>query len=414
MSDYWPLLVMLAVLGAVGVVLALRDWRVGAVLIAIALPFEGLLPTAGASGMKALVATVAVSLAMHLMRNAALLTRALANLRSGVSLALLALIAWSTLSLMWALSPQAALARTFTFCGVFVLLHLFALLDERFLRLAWTALLASAAITVPAGLLLDGREAFSEEGRFAAGGLNPNDYAGLLVVILFVAAGALRGRLAPRALLGLAVLAGVFLSGSRTALVALALAPILHLLLAPRGTRGPALYRAAAAYAAAVAVILGAYAVDPPHSQTLHARALTLVDYRNADTWAGRLDIWSGGTAMIRERPVIGMGAGNFAVAAPTVSGMPRRSDQSGRGPVAHNVFIGMTAELGVVGLALFGWMWLAAIGKARSMATDRDLLLPLIACLLMSLSLSWEYAKIVYVLMGSVLALGQSPALRT
>lgn len=411
MIDYWPLFALLLVLGVAALVLMLRDWRVGVLTLAIALPFEGLLPQFGGGSMKLLTAAAALGLAIHLAHDRALLGRALANLRSGVSFALLALLAWSALSMLWAASVPAALARSVTFAGLFLLLHLFALLDERFLRLVWTTLLASAALTVPLALLVDGRAAFSEEGRFAAGGLNPNDYAGLLVVILLGAVGIALGGAWLRALLGAVVLLAILLSGSRTAFVALAAAPLLFVLLSPAGTRQAALLRGTAAYLALALAVGTGHFIDHAVADTVQARAATLRDYRSETTWAGRLDIWRGGIALFREAPVLGVGAGNFAIVGPTVSGMPRRPSAAGPGPVAHNVFLGLAAELGTIGLGIFLWFLLAAVTRARALAAGRSpkagaMLLALSACALIGLSLSWEYSKIVYVVAGSVLAL--------
>lgn len=412
MSDYWPLFALLVVLGLVALVLMLRDWRVGALVLAIALPFEGLLPRFGAGSMKLLTAAALLALTVHLLHDPALLARLRANLRSGVSCALLALAALAALSMLWAASPAAALGRTVTFAGLFLLLHLFALLDERFLRLAWTALLGSAALTVPLALLVDGEAAFSEEGRFAAGGLNPNDYAGLLVVVLLGAAGIALGGTLLRGLCGAALLAAVFLSGSRTALVALGVAPLLFVLLSPAGTRGAALARAGAATVAVVLAVGAAALVQRPEVEAAQGRVATLKHYGDDTTWAGRLEIWRGGIAMFRDAPVLGVGAGNFAIVGPTVSGMPRRPSAAGPGPVAHNVFLGLAAELGAVGLGVFLWFLAAAIGRARAVAGARRaahggaMLLALSGCVLIGLSLSWEYSKVFYVVVGSVLAL--------
>ncbi|HUR40800.1 MAG TPA: hypothetical protein VM240_06480, partial [Verrucomicrobiae bacterium] len=134
MSDLWPLALLGAVLLCSGLVLMLLDWRYGPLLLAAALPFEGLLPSAGASGMKALTAAALLGLCLHLLNDRVLLARALQNLCSDVSLALAVLIGLSACSMTWALDADAALARTITFAGVFVLLHLFALLDTPFLR----------------------------------------------------------------------------------------------------------------------------------------------------------------------------------------------------------------------------------------------------------------------------------------
>ena len=418
MIDYWPLFALLLVLGLTAFILMLRDWRIGVLTLALALPFEGLLPQFGAGSMKLLTAAAVLGLTIHLLDNRALLSRALVNLRTGVSFALLALVVLSALSMVWATSVTAALARTVTFAGLFLLMHLFALLDERFLRVAWTAMLASAALTVPVALLVDGSSAFSEDGRFAAGGLNPNDYAGLLVVILLGAVGIAHGRTWLRALLGGVLLLAIFLSGSRTAFVALAAAPLLFVLVSPPGTRKAALLRGTSAYVAIVLAVGVAYAVNRPQAEAVQARAVTLKNYASETTWAGRLDIWRGGIAMFREDPVLGVGAGNFAIVSPTVSGMPRRPSASGPGPVAHNVFLGVAAELGTIGLGVFLWFLIAAVARARAVAAAGPgrapkagaMLLALTACVLISLSLSWEYSKVLYIVAGSVLALMPGP----
>jgi putative inorganic carbon (HCO3(-)) transporter len=415
MLDYWPLFALLIVCGFAAVVLMLRDWRVGVLTLAIALPFEGLLPQFGAGSMKLLTAAAVLGLAIHLLNDPALRARATANLRTGMSWALLALVGLSALSMLWATSPGAAAARTLTFAGLFLLLHLFALLDERFLRMVWTVLLFSAALTVPIALLVDGSAAFSEEGRFAAGGLNPNDYAGLLVVILLGGIGITLGGAWLRALCGAVLLLAIFLTGSRTAFVALAAAPLLFVLVSPPGTRKAALLRGTAAYVAIVLAVGAAALVNRPQVEAVQARAVTLKHYASDTTWAGRLDIWRGGIEMFREAPVLGIGAGNFAIVSPTVSGMPRRPSAAGPGPVAHNVFLGLAAELGTIGLGIFLWFLIAAVVSARAVASAGGpkagaMLLGLTACVLIGLSLSWEYTKIVYIVAGSVLALASGP----
>lgn len=413
MSDLWPLALLGAALLGTGLVLMLLDWRHGPLMLAAALPFEGLLSGAGTSGMKALTAAALVGLLLHLLNDRALLGRALHNLRSDLSLTLAAIVVLSAASMTWALDADAALARTLTFAGVFVLLHLFALLDAPFLRAAWTGLFASAALSVLAGLVLPGDEVFAEEGRFTSGGLNPNDYAGLLLVILFAAGGLARGGAWLRVALALLVLAGMLWSGSRTAFVALAAAPLLLVAFSPPGRRGPALRKGAAAYGAALLAVAGVHAYDATQAQALHERAATLADYRNEATWAGRLDIWRGGLELVRERPLLGTGAGNFPIAAATVSGIPQRSADGAPGQVAHNVFLGMAAELGLGGLLLFTFLVARALMRARALARTEPagsaLLLGLLAYLLMALSLSWEYAKVAYLLMGSVMALGHA-----
>jgi len=72
----------------------------------------------------------------------------------------------------------------------------------------------------------------------------------------------------------------------------------------------------------------------------------------------GRTDIWTVGWRMVEDEPLRGVGSGNFDDAsihyllAPGVL----REDQFivDTPKVAHNVFLGVLAELGIVGLALF------------------------------------------------------------
>jgi O-antigen ligase len=63
-------------------------------------------------------------------------------------------------------------------------------------------------------------------------------------------------------------------------------------------------------------------------------------------TLDSRLMIWQAGIALIRENPIIGKGIGQFN---PIVEPML----PAGIGPASHNAFIGVWAELGIVGLLI-------------------------------------------------------------
>jgi O-antigen ligase len=410
MIDLWPLFVLLCALLLTGVVLTLLDWRWGTLALAAALPFEGVLPEVGASGMKALTAVVLFALALHLARDRPLRDELAVQCRTNVSVCLLAIIVLAAISALWATSPAAALLRASTFAGVFVLMQLFALLDRRFVRRALTLLLASAAVSVPVGLTFAGFGGVGDESRFTSGGLNANDYGGLLVVALLASG----WRAARGGILGVAlavvVLAGILASGSRTAFVALALAPIVALVLAPAPRRGGTLARVAVAYAVVAGVAGGLYALDPSRAEAWQSRAMTLANYRDEQTWVGRLEIWRGGVEMVRAHPLRGTGAGNFPIDALRQPGMPQNAAAGRPGPVAHNMFLGITAELGVAGLVLFAWMLMAGLRRARHIARHDPLGVGLLAGLaafaLLGMALSWEYAKAGYLLLGCTLAL--------
>ena len=91
--------------------------------------------------------------------------------------------------------------------------------------------------------------------------------------------------------------------------------------------------------------------------------------YSTSDGGNGRTDIWKVGWRMVEAHPVRGVGAGNFRDVSGqyllTEPGAITASDQIIDEPhFAHNVYLEVLAELGIVGLALFG----ALVGSG-----DRD-----------------------------------------
>ena len=78
-------------------------------------------------------------------------------------------------------------------------------------------------------------------------------------------------------------------------------------------------------------------------------------DYNLTDE-TGRVKIWKRGIGYMLDRPVFGVGMGNFQTAEGTISPMARARER-GRGVrwgAAHNMFVQIGAELGIPGLLLF------------------------------------------------------------
>jgi len=70
-----------------------------------------------------------------------------------------------------------------------------------------------------------------------------------------------------------------------------------------------------------------------------------------------RIFIWQGALQMIRQKPFLGWGVGNFAVFFPQFA--PHQLNQIYPDDFvahAHNEFLNITAELGIIGLVLFFW----------------------------------------------------------
>lgn len=80
------------------------------------------------------------------------------------------------------------------------------------------------------------------------------------------------------------------------------------------------------------------------------------------DTFGMRVQLWELGLRMIEERPVVGVGPGNFAIVGPRYNhGAPHLN-----GLTAHNTYVGLAAEIGLVGLTLFVLIMLESLRRAR------------------------------------------------
>lgn len=137
-----------------------------------------------------------------------------------------------------------------------------------------------------------------------------------------------------------------------------------------------ALNRRALAVAAAVAAALvvfaamGGLALLPPalvqrvtdtlpYAAGLDIRAVEVDDAN----WAlvERMAHWQAAWEMFAAHPWRGVGLGNYAVAYPAYA-LPRWQDPLGH---AHNYYLNILAETGLVGLAAFAIFWLAALAQA-------------------------------------------------
>jgi putative inorganic carbon (hco3(-)) transporter len=159
---------------------------------------------------------------------------------------------------------------------------------------------------------------------------------------------ALRGKPLLRLACSIAVaicMFALFLTSSRGGLIALAAALVVAVLLGGR-QRGRI-------FAGAVAAVL----VTVLYFATLAPDAVR-ERVTQSDGGTGRVDIWTVGWRMVESAPLQGVGSGNFTTASIhhlLEPGAILRDDFIVDTPkVAHNTYLGVLAELGIVGLALF------------------------------------------------------------
>lgn len=285
---------------------------------------------------------------------------------------LLAFLAWLAMSAAWAEDPGAALA-TLPRYGPNVLLFLIvytAVRDRRHVVWLLAAFVAGATIAALYGIARPPSQTSLRGDRIGGIVGDPNELASVLIVGLVLAvalAATLRRRTIGRALVpacGLVLLLGIFLTLSRGGLLALVVVTIVAVLNAGRW-RGAAIVLAVLAVAGAVGYF-SAFA-----SPVARQRVTT------AGSGSGRTGLWTVGWRMVEAHPVHGIGAGNFAVSSVHYLLRPGTIPNDylvvDIPQVAHNVYLQLLAETGVVGLALFlGIVAFALTGAARAAAAFR------------------------------------------
>jgi O-antigen ligase len=155
---------------------------------------------------------------------------------------------------------------------------------------------------------------------------------------------------------------GLFLTLSRGGLVALAAALVATVVVAGRWRVGMI-----------VVVLLAVGAVVVYFSSFAPAAARERVTTVQGGT--GREDIWKVGWRMVEAEPIRGIGAGNFQTSSIhylLAPGALARSDFIVETPkVAHNMYLELLAENGVIGLALFLSILVFSLGCILSAATE-------------------------------------------
>ncbi|MBA3473436.1 MAG: O-antigen ligase family protein [Rubrobacter sp.] len=135
-------------------------------------------------------------------------------------------------------------------------------------------------------------------------------------------------------------------------------------------------------------------------------------DNTSEDTWAGRWGIWRAALIVTASHPFLGVGAGNFPYAAYGFSEhvVQKTAEEGEITGVTHQIFLAFSSELGFVGLVLFLGVLCFAFKRAfqlsRTSALGTGMLICLIAYTFIGMTTAWEYEKIGYIILGSILSL--------
>jgi O-antigen ligase len=335
---------------------------------------------------------------------------------------MLVLAAWATASLQWAASPEAAASELWKagLAMAVALAIVWVVASER--DALWViAALAGGAVASAALGLVGGETIGAYRGgqlasdRLAGGSGDANQLAAGLVAAIALLLGltvALRSR-AGRLVAGAGiVVAGIGLaaSQSRGGLIAAAIMVVLALVLMP-GARVRTL-----AWVGGAAAGLAVYFAATPSA----LERVTAID----EEGTGRADLWRIGWRMVVDHPM-GVGLDNFRLTSAEYALSPGAIERPAHivdtPVVAHNTFLQVLAELGIVGLVAYlavvavsstafvrAARRFAATGRPHLAVLARASLVALLAFLASSLFVSFAFSY----RMWALLALG--PALLT
>lgn len=401
-------LILLALAGLIGMCVLMWRWHWGVYALMAFLPFEAVFIIGGfRSGLKVLTAATLLAMLFSAYRSREVRDRLVGVLGNRTFLLALFFTVWAIMSTLWAVSPGAALSKSFSFIGVTVLVLLIGMLRSRELFRSWGLLIAGGTASVVIGLLQGGFSAAN--ARFIGAGDDPNEYAGLLLIlsaILVYGMDRFRWWYAPPLII---MMAGALLTQSRTGMVTLLVVPLIAAVALSLRNGAPVLRGTIVAYAVGAVIALSVFRYFPQLSQDLFARAETLNNYSDPDTWAGRLDIWAGGVQMWAQSPLLGVGAGNFGLLSPDYSTTAALLAAVKGVAVAHNTYLSNLAELGVFGFALFlGLLWMVysrSVQLSQVQPMARAMVVGIIAVMIIATTLSLEYSKILFVLVGTQVA---------
>lgn len=232
--------------------------------------------------------------------------------------------------------------------------------------------------------------------RFAAGGADPNDLAMTLALALAMAW--YLGMTYRRPLLRwicrsyLAIgLVAIGLTGSRGGMVATMVALLIVPLTLTKLSPGRL------ATAIVMLVLSGALAVAYVPQSLVERFASTRTELQEGDL-NGRLEIWKAGMAAFTAKPLMGYGTAGFKEAVTPWVG--RR--------VAHNSFLSVLVEQGIVGFLLYMTMFGAVFLPLLNLPPmERRFALVLFATVVVAmLPLTWEDHKIVWFTLATLLGL--------
>jgi O-antigen ligase len=359
------------------------------------LPWEGVVRIGGMAVVSRVTGMLALAIALL-----AIVISARFRRWHSFHIAALAFVIWTGCVLLVTLAPEFP-GKFWTFVQLFLVLFMMWELATTWRRVLglFLAYVMGAYVAAVQTVMVYRRSSGSSFQRFAAGELDPNDLAMSLALALPMAWYLGMTYRQPllrwicRGYLPVGLLA-IGLTGSRGGIIATLVALLIVPLSMTRLTPGRLV---------TAMVMLGASGVLAVRyvPQTLVQRLAGTGAEVEEGSLHGRMDIWKAGVKAFAQKPLVGYGTANFKAAV----------RPWGEGQVAHNSYLSVLVEQGLIGFLLYSAMFVTVfLGALRLPPPERRFALVLLATVAVAmLPLTWEDRKPVWFILAALLGMSHA-----
>lgn len=267
-----------------------------------------------------------------------------------ITLAFCLFILWSFISIFWSIVPIRSIIEWLQLIAAFMIYLLTRKLSKDELNK-----LVEALMLVAGGLAVFGILTYPSrvDGRIYATFTHPNPFAIFMVMIFLVSLSfSLSSQSKKYLILSPLYLSAIFLSGSRASMVAMAAALIIPFFSIKKENRKKAIIKLIIFFASAVIVSQAVILISSLMKSGLSDYTFLDNVLRNgsfSNSREGRLEFWRVALALFKNKPLTGYGLGTYFSAYSTEYGMNIHFAR-----FAHNHYLQIAAETGIVGIGLF------------------------------------------------------------
>jgi O-antigen ligase len=306
-------------------------------------------------------------------------------------------VCFSLMSVLWSVDPDMTLDRTYMYSMqlAFLWLVLQVVQSQEDINTIMGGFVIGAFFAALGNLHAFDTGGHAAGGRYSATDLDPNEFA--LMVTLSIPMSWYLGFSAKKPLVRaffqlapLVMIPGIVLTGSRggtlSMMAALLIIPLCFNRITPLA-KGTVLVTATAAFVGGAALL----------PEAILKRLSSIATEATSGSMAGRREIWAAGWEQFKNHPILGVGTGAFAESI---------NIANSKNPVAHNTYLSVAAELGVIGF-LFFFLAVVRMGYEilRMPKPDRWLWMTVLLSWMIGVgALTWEHTKPTWLIFALIL----------